>query len=140
MTILNIIDHRKRPYRFMKINAVIEPTRHDNACKDSDHANGADKWIGYDEQEHVSLNDAIKWAAGCPDEVTLYIYDEDSGIYPIPIGAPVIGRVSGKIREGDQVPGMPQAICHACGLGYKCADVDCPNEKPNPMWQVGQDV
>jgi hypothetical protein len=48
--------------------------------------------------------------------------------------APIVGRVSGKIREGDQVPGMPHAICHACGLGYKCSDVDCPNDKPNPMW------
>lgn len=36
----NIIDHRKRPYRFKKINAVIEPTRHDNTVKDADQADG----------------------------------------------------------------------------------------------------
>ena len=48
----------------------------------------------------------------------------------------VIGKVSGEVREGDQVPGMPGAICHACGLGYKCDDQDCPNEKPNPMWRT----
>ena len=44
----------------------------------------------------------------------------------------VIGKVSGKEREGDQVPGMPGAICHACGLGYRCMDEDCPNTKTNP--------
>jgi transcriptional regulator with XRE-family HTH domain len=44
----------------------------------------------------------------------------------------VIGKVSGKEREGDQVPGMPEAICHACGLGYRCMDEDCPNTKTNP--------
>lgn len=47
----------------------------------------------------------------------------------------VVGKVSGEVLEGDQVPGMPGAICHACGLGYKCWNVDCPNEKqaPSPM-------
>ena len=46
----------------------------------------------------------------------------------------MIGRVSGELRDGDQVPGMPHAICHACGLGYRCMDKDCPNDKPDPMW------
>lgn len=46
----------------------------------------------------------------------------------------VVGRVTGQEREGDQVPGMPEAICHACGLGYKCTDPDCPNTKPNPAF------
>lgn len=41
-----------------------------------------------------------------------------------------------KAREGvkpeldggnSPVPGMPNAICHACGLGQKCAQKDCPN-------------
>lgn len=42
-----------------------------------------------------------------------------------------IGKVTGKEREGDQVPGMPHAICHACGLGELCSDPDCPNtEQP----------
>lgn len=48
--------------------------------------------------------------------------------------APVAGKVTGLAREGDRVPGMPQAICHACGLGYKCLDADCPNEKRDPTW------
>lgn len=54
-----------------------------------------------------------------------------------PVGAlraVVIGKVTGTEREGDQVPGMRGAICHACGLGYKCADADCPNEKTNPAF------
>jgi transcriptional regulator with XRE-family HTH domain len=47
----------------------------------------------------------------------------------------VVGKVTGEVREADQVPGMPGAICHACGLGYKCYDADCPNERqaPSPM-------
>lgn len=39
----------------------------------------------------------------------------------------IVGRVTGTIYDGDQVPGMPGAICHACGLkGYPCANPDCP--------------
>lgn len=83
MTILNIIDHRKRPYRFLKINAVIEPTRHDNRVKDADQAGGEDAWMGYDEREHITLNDALAWAATTPDEVTLFLYDEDGGLYEV---------------------------------------------------------
>lgn len=48
----------------------------------------------------------------------------------------IIGKVTGEVREGDQCHGMPNAICHACGLGYKCMDPDCPNENPDPMWQA----
>lgn len=82
MTLLNIIDHRKRPYRFLRINAVIEPTRHDNRVKDADQAPGrSDSWLEYEETEHVPLNEAFAWAEAHPDEVTLYLYDEDGGIY-----------------------------------------------------------
>lgn len=56
----------------------------------------------------------------------------------MPARTTVVGNVTGKLREGDQVPGMPGAICHACGLGYKCTDPDCPNDKPNPMFEVGR--
>lgn len=49
---------------------------------------------------------------------------------------PVVGKVTGEMREGDQVPGMPGAICHACGLGYKCMDPDCQNDKPNPAYSA----
>lgn len=41
----------------------------------------------------------------------------------------VIGRVTGREYDGDQVAGMPGAICHACGLkDYPCANPDCPNK------------
>jgi hypothetical protein len=39
----------------------------------------------------------------------------------------IFGRVSGKPRECAQYPGMWDSICHACGLGEKCLDEDCPN-------------
>lgn len=81
--IANIIDRRKRPYRFLKINAVIEPTRHDNSIADADQAEPQAQWIGYDEQEHISLADALQWAHNHKDLVTLFIYDANSGIYPV---------------------------------------------------------
>jgi NTP pyrophosphatase (non-canonical NTP hydrolase) len=31
-----------------------------------------------------------------------------------------------------QVPGMPHAVCHACGLGYRCMNPKCPNTAPDP--------
>jgi hypothetical protein len=49
----------------------------------------------------------------------------------------IIGRVSGRPREADQVAGMPHAICHACGLGYRCYDEDCPNTKQAPNAMMG---
>lgn len=58
-----------------------------------------------------------------PAEVVLH--DEDGSVW-------VIGRVSKMKRRGDQVRGMPGAICHACGLGWRCSDEDCPNDRPAP--------
>jgi hypothetical protein len=87
MTILNIIDRRKKPYRFKRVNAIIEPTRHDNSVKDGDRAGRNPKqdkaWIGYDEKEHVDVAYAIQWASKHKDSVTLYLYDKDRGIYPV---------------------------------------------------------
>ena len=83
--LLNIIDRRKQPYRFKKVNAVIEPTRHDNKVKGADRAPRSPKmdnlWIGCDDQEHVSLLDAVVWASMHPDHVTLYLYDPNDGLY-----------------------------------------------------------
>jgi hypothetical protein len=87
MPLCNIIDRRKRPYRFLKINAVVEPTCHDNPCVDADYAERGYVGIGYDEQEHGSLAAAVVWAQSFDHAVTLYLYDEDGGIYP-----------SGKVR------------------------------------------
>lgn len=63
----------------------------------------------------------------CGEAAEVILTKEDGSIW-------VIGRVSKREREGDQVRGMPGAICHACGLGYRCSDIDCPNDKPNPMF------
>lgn len=90
--ITNVIDRRKRPYRWGKINAVIEPTAHDNSVPDSDDIRlAAPDWIGYDEREHTSVAGALEWAQKHREFVTLYLYDEDGGIYeqPSPDGAPI---------------------------------------------------
>jgi hypothetical protein len=82
----NIIDRRKHPYKFKIVNAVIEPTRHDNRVKGADKAEPKPRldksWIGYDEKEHVAVRTAILWAVLHHDYVTLYLYDKDSGIRP----------------------------------------------------------
>lgn len=101
--ILNIIDRRKKPYRFRKVNAVIEPTRHDNRVNDSDHAPRSDaaEWIGYADKEHVGVHEAIAWAESHKDEVTLYLYDEDGGIYGQSLtGTRAYGAGGGAKMEG----------------------------------------
>ena len=80
----NIVDRRKRRRRFKVVNAIIEPTRHDNSVKGGDRAPRNTKmdkrWIGYDEREKISVNDAIRWAWSHADFVTLYLYDKGDGI------------------------------------------------------------
>ncbi|MBN9090829.1 MAG: hypothetical protein J0J01_28275 [Reyranella sp.] len=77
--ILNIVDHRKRPYRWNAINAIIEPTSHDNSVKDSDEAEEEDSAPAYDALEGISLADAVQWASAMRYGVTLYLYDLGSG-------------------------------------------------------------
>jgi len=80
--IWNIIDRRKRRYRWKCINAIIEAVEHDNSCEDSDQAPEADVLtvIDYDELEAVSIQKAVDWANAKQSAVTLYIYDEGDGI------------------------------------------------------------
>ena len=76
MPVVNIIDYRLRPYRFRKINAIIESTRSDNPCADSDQV--PDRYPDdplYDERPHVSLAEALTWANSFGGAVTLYLYD-----------------------------------------------------------------
>ncbi len=79
--IWNIIDRRTRPYRWARINAIIEATCQDNMCADTDIAPepDAETHIVYDEREGVSLNEAINWANTQTCQVTLYLYDEGQG-------------------------------------------------------------
>jgi len=78
--IWNVIDQRVRPYRWKRINAIVEATSHDNSCSDSDQAESGPDDIIYDEREGISVADAIAWANNLPCSVTLYLYDEGRGI------------------------------------------------------------
>jgi hypothetical protein len=60
----------------MRVDAIVEPTWHDNRCKDSDQAPKNENEMSYDERKGISLSDALTWAANIGIDVTLYIYDE----------------------------------------------------------------
>jgi hypothetical protein len=64
--IRNIIDNRKRQYRWRRINVVVEPTWHDNTVADSDRADPATKESDHDERSGLSLAEAVAWAQGLP--------------------------------------------------------------------------
>ena len=81
MGLTNIRDRRKYPYRFEKINAVVEPTCHDNSIEDSDKVEPEYTGIGYDEREHITIAEAVAWANSFTEPTTLFIYDHDGGIY-----------------------------------------------------------
>lgn len=81
--IVNIVDNRNRRYRFLKVNAIVEAAWHDNSCPDSDRIEYLKEEDGpdYAEQEHIDVHAAIQWAEAFRERVTLYLYDEDDGIY-----------------------------------------------------------
>jgi hypothetical protein len=83
--IANVVDRRRRPYRWQKVNAIVEATWHDNSVADSDQASRAaseDDKVDYDQLEDVPLSEAIAWTQGMPGQVTLYLYDFGDGIAP----------------------------------------------------------
>ena len=75
--ITNIVDRRKRPHRWKRINAIIEATWHNQDQPDSDKAKrpSDDDYVTIEERPYTSLSDAIAWAHGLPCEVTLFLYD-----------------------------------------------------------------
>jgi len=75
----NIIDRRERHYRWKRVNAIIEPTSHDNCCQDSDQAEEDPDAAVYEQREGISLAKAVGWADAKPYRVTLYLYDEGCG-------------------------------------------------------------
>ena len=79
--IANIRDHRRRPYRWLKVNAVVEATTHDNRIADGDQAAPAPGDVDYEELLGVPVSQAVAWAQAFPGAVTLYIYDEGDGRY-----------------------------------------------------------
>lgn len=79
--IVNLIDNRKRRYRWKQITAIVEPTYHDNSVADSDQAEVPPPgFLPYDQREEISLVDAVSWANGLPFAVTLFLYDLGEGI------------------------------------------------------------
>lgn len=80
--IWNIVDNRKRKYRWRCVNAVIEPTWQDNSCQDCDQVEASDSMdvSVYEESAGISLADAIAWANERSYPVTLYVYDEGGGV------------------------------------------------------------
>ena len=79
--IWNIIDRRKRKYRWREVNAIVEAIEHDNSCNDSDQAPESDSThtVNYESLEAVSVAEAIQWANDQPCPVTLYLYDLGDG-------------------------------------------------------------
>jgi hypothetical protein len=77
--IWNIVDNRERRHRWKRINAIIEPTWHDNSCQDSDQADEDAEAAVYEQREGISLEEAVAWATAKPYGVTLFIYDEGCG-------------------------------------------------------------
>ena len=79
--IANIVDHRRHPYRWKQITAIVEDTWHDNSVAESDQADrGTDESdVGYAAEEGISLADAVKWANAFEGQVTLFLYDFGDG-------------------------------------------------------------
>ncbi len=74
--ILNVIDNRKLRYRWKLVNAIVEPTWHDNSSRDADQAEPTEGELDYEENNKVSVSEAIKWADRLAFPVTLYLYDD----------------------------------------------------------------
>ena len=74
--IFNIIDNRKRNYLWKRVNAIVEPTWHDNTHEEADKAEPSEGEVDYDERERISVADAVAWAGSFPYPVTLHLYDE----------------------------------------------------------------
>jgi hypothetical protein len=73
--IINVVDNRKRRYRWKQVKVIAEPTWHDNKCKDTDKAKPTTGELDYEERTNISVHDAIKWASDLPYSVTLYLYE-----------------------------------------------------------------
>jgi hypothetical protein len=77
--IWNIIDRRERPYRWKRINAIIEATSNDNCVKDADQVEVHDDDVIYDQRSCLTVAEAVQWAMGQDQPVTLFLYDAGKG-------------------------------------------------------------
>ena len=87
MTIWNIIERRARPYRWLRVNAIIEAVEHDNSVADADQAPDDANSILYDERNSITVAEAVRWATDERSRVTLYLYDEGEGTSAIHVDA-----------------------------------------------------
>lgn len=78
--IYNIIDRRTRPYRWKRVNAVIEATSNDWNVDDSDEQPAGPDDVVYEDRRDISVEEAVAWASGISSPVTLYLYNEGEGI------------------------------------------------------------
>ena len=78
--IWNVIDRRRRRYRWAKVHAIVEPTWHDNSVSGADQApeTTAETDVVFDERKEISVNDAITWATSQSCPVTLYVRDGEA--------------------------------------------------------------
>lgn len=76
--ICNIIDKRKKPYRWKSVFAIVEATCHDNSVKDSDQIIASDGYGLCEDRKCISIEKAVEWANGFDCGVTLFIYDADN--------------------------------------------------------------
>lgn len=76
------LEHHRRPYRWKRVFAVIEATWHDNSCSDADQAPKIvdDTEIIYEKRASITIAEAIQWASDQVCPVTLYVYDDDTGV------------------------------------------------------------
>jgi hypothetical protein len=77
--ICNIVDEREHRYRWKRINAIVEPTWHDNSCRDSDQAEVDSDARVYEQRKNISVAEAVAWASAKPYSVTLFLYDAGHG-------------------------------------------------------------
>lgn len=78
--IVNVIDRRTRPYRWLEVTVIAEATAHDNSVKDSDQAGPEGVEVIYETLENTTVAHAVMWAQSLPGQVTLYLYDLGEGI------------------------------------------------------------
>jgi hypothetical protein len=80
--IFNIVDRRKRIYRWERVDVIVERTWHDNSWSDGDRAPQDHREPSFAAQKGISLADAVAWASSFAVPLTLYLYDEGSSAVP----------------------------------------------------------
>lgn len=78
----NIIDRREHPFRWKRVNAIIEATSNDNDVNDSDEAPMHDDDVVYAQRVYITVAEAVEWAMSQEQPVTLFLYDAGKGVCP----------------------------------------------------------